>query len=113
MFMCPNCLTTNVIYAKQVCKKCYYNAYVKQNLAKTKSEKREDWWKSVKITDSDKEMLRLSLLRLRYSYETDFDYLLINHIYLKYKAHYMAEYPDYGVLRYIDKIKAQLKLIFS
>jgi hypothetical protein len=110
--MCPDCLKTDVIYAREVCKKCYYKAYIRDVVAKTKSDKKEDWWKSVKITDSDRELLRLSLLRMKYSYETAFDYMVINHLYLKYKAPHMAEYPDYGVLRYIDKIKSQLRLIF-
>lgn len=110
--MCPDCLKPNPIYANEICKKCYMKVY-NQTILKEKQQRKKDHWQSVKITDSDKELLRLSLLRMKYSYETDFDYMLVNHIYLKYKADYMADYPFYGIESYIDRIMPQLKLIFK
>ena len=113
MIMCPDCLKPNPIYSNEICKKCYMKVYNQIVIKKKQQQRKNDYWQSVKITATDKELLRLSLLRMKYSYETDFDYMLVNHIYLKYKADYMPDWPFYGIKSYINRIIPQLKLIFN
>lgn len=76
-------------------------------------QKKSNWWKQVKIQPEHKELIKMSLLRLRYSYEKPIDYMLLIHFYLLYKAPWMKEFGEYSLQRTIDRIKPELKQIFK
>ena len=106
--MCPDCLKDKPIYAKEICKTCY----MKINYSEVK-QKKLNWWKEVKIQPEHKEAIRISLLRLRYSYEQPIDYMVLMHFYLMYKAPWMKDFTEYNLERTMDRIKPELKKIFK
>jgi len=106
--MCPDCLKDKPIYAKEICKSCYTKSYYREG-----KQKKLSWWKAINIQPEHKEAIRISLLRLRYSYEQPIDYMVLMHFYLMYKAPWMKEFPDYNLQRTMDRIKPELKKIFK
>lgn len=107
--MCPDCNKDVKIHAQGVCKKCYNYAYSQ----KYHREKSNDWWKKIDISSKDKELIRLSLLRYKWSYETPIDAMILIHFYLQYKKESMANFENYRTSHYIDKIRKQIQKIFK
>lgn len=110
--MCPDCLKDKPLWIKGICKSCYRKVYNKKAFDEKKAT-RENWWKTVDIQPEHKEVIRMSLIRFKYSYEQPLDYIILVHFYLMYKAPWMAEFPDYNQDRTLDKIKPQLRKIFK
>jgi hypothetical protein len=111
-YMCPDCLKDKPIWIKGICKSCYRKAYNKKAFDERKAT-RENWWKTIQIQPEHKEVIRMSLIRFKYSYEQPLDYMILVHFYLMYKAPWMAEFPDYNQDRTLDKIKPELRKIFK
>lgn len=106
--MCPDCLQDVPIHSKEVCKKCYSRIYHNS----IKKIKKKNWWTSIEISPSEKEKLRLTLLRYKWFNTTDIDIFVLTDFYLRFKAEWMPEYPLYNIERFTVAIKKELSKVF-